>query len=135
GPESVRAHLGAKALPQGLQLAFEDAEVSLDKSLEQLKENLSRLDVTLADASARTGSKIRYQLKRLKERAARAEMVRNEVLDRKWRLLNNALYPNKTLQERELGGINFLARHGLDLLRLLYQTMNAGCIDHHVVSI
>ena len=46
----------------------------------------------------------------LQARAARAELLQSEILDRKAAFLSNALYPNKVLQEREIAGVYFLAR-------------------------
>jgi len=49
--------------------------------------------------------------------------------------LGNALYPNKVLQEREIGGLYFIARHGADLLRNLYEMLRTDCLDHQVISL
>jgi hypothetical protein len=50
-------------------------------------------------------------------------------------LLGNALYPNKVLQEREIGGVYFVARHGSELLRNLYNTLRTDCLDHQIISL
>ena len=67
--------------------------------------------------------------------AARAELRQSEVLGRHAELLSNALYPNKVLQEREIGGIYFAARHGSQLLRDLYDTIRTDCLDHQIISL
>jgi uncharacterized protein YllA (UPF0747 family) len=76
-----------------------------------------------------------YQLKRLRARAARAELKRNEILTRHADMISNSLYPNKLLQEREIAGIYFLARYGKELLDQLYETVHTDCLDHQVVSL
>jgi hypothetical protein len=43
------------------------------------------------------------------------------------------LYPNKVLQERGIGGIYFLARHGFDLLRGVYEAIQPDCVDHQLI--
>ena len=55
---------------------------------------------------------MQHQLEQLRSRAARAELRQSEILGRHAELLGNALYPNKVLQEREIGGVYFVARHG-----------------------
>ncbi|HEY6938911.1 MAG TPA: bacillithiol biosynthesis cysteine-adding enzyme BshC [Terriglobales bacterium] len=133
GPERLRERLAERALPPDLKAAFEAAEKSLDQSLGRILVSLERLDPTLTDAAQNAGSKMHYQLDRLQGKAARAELLRNEVLDRHAGLLNNTLFPHKELQEREIGGVSFLARHGMELLERLYQAANGSCPDHQVV--
>lgn len=133
GPERLREALAERALPADLKAAFEAAEKALDQNLARIVTSLEHLDPTLVDAAQNAGSKMHYQLDRLQGKAARAELLRNEVLDRHASLLSNLLFPHKELQEREIAGVSFLARHGMDLLERLYQAANGSCPDHQVV--
>jgi uncharacterized protein YllA (UPF0747 family) len=45
------------------------------------------------------------------------------------------LYPNKSLQERELGGVYFLAKYGIDLLQQIYSAIHTDCLDHQVIHL
>ena len=133
GPEHLREALGERTLPPDLKDAFEQASKSLEQNLTRIENSLQHLDATLVDAARNTGAKMRYQLDRLQGRAARAELTRSEVLDRHGTLLSNSLFPHKELQEREIAGVSFLARHGMDLLERLYHAANSGCPDHQVL--
>jgi bacillithiol synthase len=135
GPERLRETIATRTLPQDLQTALNDANSSIDKSLDAIKRRLEKLDPTLLDSATRAGSKMHYQLKRLSARAARAELIRNEILTRHAETLSNALFPNKLLQEREVAGIYFLARYGKELLHQLYETVHTDCVDHQIVSL
>jgi len=135
GPESLRELLAARALPSELQSAFESAEASLKQSLGQIRSGLERLDKTLVDAADNAASKMQHQLESLRARAARAELRQTEVLTRHAELLSHALYPNKTLQEREIPGIYFLSRHGTELLHGLYNSIHADCLDHQIITL
>lgn len=134
GPEVLRDRLATQTLPEELQSAFDQAEVSVDKSLEFIREALNRLDKTLVDSAANAGEKMHYQLKQLRSRAARAELRQTEVLGRHAQLLSNLLFPNKSLQEREVAGIFFIARYGLNFLRDLHDTMHTECLDHQIIT-
>jgi uncharacterized protein YllA (UPF0747 family) len=116
-----------------VQGSFEKAALSLKKSLSVVRESLERLDKTLVDAASNAESKMQYQLDQLRSRAARAELRHSEVLGRHAELLSKMLYPNKGLQEREIAGVYFVARQGNELLRNLYQMVNADCLDHQVI--
>jgi bacillithiol synthase len=135
GPESLRELMAARTLPKELQSAFDHAEAALEKSLAAIREALARLDSTLVDSAANAASKMQHQLTQLRSRAARAELRQTEVLGRHADLLCNSLYPNKALQEREIAGVYFVARHGAEFLRGLYDTIHTDCLDHQVISL
>lgn len=133
GPEHLRELMASRVLPSELQTAFEAADAGLRESLEQITGALERLDKTLVEAAQKSGAKMHYQLRHLRARAARAELRKNEVIARHAQLLSATLYPDKELQEREIGGIHFIARHGRELLDRLYQSIQACCLDHQIL--
>jgi bacillithiol biosynthesis cysteine-adding enzyme BshC len=135
GPESLRELMASRTLPKELQSAFDQAEASLEKSLAAIREGLARLDTTLVDSASNAASKMRHQLTQLRSRAARAELRQTEILGRHADLLCNSLYPNKTLQEREIAGVYFVGRYGMEFVRELYDTIHSDCLDHQVISL
>jgi bacillithiol synthase len=135
GPEALREKLGSRTLPQAVQTAFNNADLAVDRSLSAVRDSLARLDQTLVDSATHASSKIHHQLNQLRARAARAELRQSEVLGRHAELLSNALYPEKALQEREIAGIHFVARHGTQLLGALYDAIHPDCLDHQVISL
>jgi len=135
GPEKLRGTLATSTLPSDLQGRFAEARTALEKSLGAIRESLARLDTTLVDAASNAEEKMKYQLTQLEARAARAEVLRNEVITRHAESLSLALYPNKALQEREIAGVSFAARNGPGLLQNLYETIHTDCHDHQVVEI
>ena len=135
GTEKLRELMASRTLPQELQSAFDQAEASLQKSLAAIGESLARLDPTLVDSATNAGSKMHHQLTQLRARAARAELRHEEILARHADLLCNALYPNKTLQEREIAGAYFVARQGTEFLHAIYDTIHSDCLDHQVITI
>jgi bacillithiol biosynthesis cysteine-adding enzyme BshC len=134
-PDALRETLAKHALPSDLQSAFDRAESSLKQSLGSIQQSLERLDKTLVEAAANAGSKMQHQLEQLRSRAARAELRQSEILGRHAEVLVSALYPNKVLQEREIGGLYFVARQGPGLLRDLYDTLRTDCLDHQIISL
>jgi hypothetical protein len=133
GPDLFREILGVRSLPADLQTSFETADTAVTAALDQVRKSLEKLDATLVEAAARTGSKMLYQLRRLRGRAAKAELRRQREIGEHAAWLSSSLFPDKNLQEREIAGIVFLARHGLDLLHTLYQAADATCPDHRII--
>jgi uncharacterized protein YllA (UPF0747 family) len=134
GEEVLRERLGAKVLPPELQQAFDRAHTSLQKSFAAVREALAKLDKTLVDAAENAASKIEHQLESLRARAARAELRQSEVVGRHAQQLANSLFPNKTLQEREIAALYYLSRYGVEFLNTLHKTLQTGCHDHQMVS-
>jgi len=135
GPEALRKHIAARHLPQDLQSAFETAKQSFDENFSSVKEKLEKLDKTLVDAAETSRSKMQHQLEKLYAQAARAEAQKGELVSRHAEMISEAIYPNKGLQERGIGGIYFLARYGGDLLHQLYGTIHTDCHDHQVIDL
>lgn len=135
GPEALRCQLAENALPKDLQAAFDTATKSLDSHLSNIKDKLVKLDRTLVDAAETARSKIEHQLERLHTQAARAEAQKSELVARHALILSQALYPDKGLQERGVGGIYFLARYGGDFLHQLHDAIHSDCNDHQLLEL
>jgi bacillithiol synthase len=135
GQEALRERIGSHLLDAKLQTSFEQAQLSVTRSMAAITESLEHLDKTLVESAKNAESKMLHQLESLRSRAARAELRQSEVAERHARLLSNALYPDKTLQEREFAGAYFLAKHGRELLDNLLATINPDCVDHQLVTL
>jgi bacillithiol synthase len=135
GPEKVREAIAARSLPAELQVHFSEAYASAERSMAAVRESIGKLDSTLVDAADRARTRMWYQINRLHMQAARAELLRNEVITRHADALNNALFPRKALQEREVAGVSFVARYGPELLVNLYQQIRPDCHDHQMIAV
>ena len=135
GPEALRETVGSRLLDTGLQTSFQQAQASVERSMATIRESLAQLDKTLIESANNAESKMLHQLETLRSRAARAELRQSEVAERHARLLSNALYPDKTLQEREFAGVYFLAKHGRQLLDELLSAIHPDCVDHQLITL
>ena len=135
GQEAVQEKIGSHLLDAGLQRSFDEATKAVEKALTAVKNSLEKLDKTLVDSATNAESKIQHQLSTLRSRAARAELRQSEVAERHARTLSNALYPDKVLQEREIAGAYFLAKHGRELLNGLLEQVNPECVDHQLITL
>ncbi|MGZ4789200.1 MAG: bacillithiol biosynthesis cysteine-adding enzyme BshC, partial [Terriglobales bacterium] len=133
GEEKLRVIMSQNVLPSSIQSDFADATRTVHIAMEKIRADLQQLDPTLVDAATTAESKMKYQVEQLEARAARAQLRRNEIIERHARQLSTHLLPNKELQEREIAGAYFLARHGLDLLHTLSEAASKDCPDHQVI--
>ena len=135
GPDALRQQIGARSLPGDLQAAFEAANQSLGANLGSIREKLEKLDRTLVDAAQTALSKMEHQLEKLQTQAGRAEAQKGELVGRHSETLSHALYPDKGLQERGIGGVYFLARYGSELLQQLHDAIQPDCHDHQILEL
>ena len=135
GPDKLRETMGSRVLPRDLMRSFDAASAHLDQDLKTIRGELEKLDRTLLDAAENAASKMHHQLNSLREKAARAESRKSGELQHQADELSALLFPNKELQEREVGAAYFLLRHGTGLVETLKQRLKFGCPDHQVVGL
>jgi len=135
GETQLRQELAKHSLPQELKLDFEYGIRTVDEAMQRISESLHKLDQTLVGAAKNAASKMRYQVGRLEKRAAQAELRKQQVLARHAAMIENALFPHKTLQEREIAGVYFLVRYGAGLIDQLIEAAGARCPEHKILRV
>lgn len=133
GGRKFRSKMEAKVLPKTLMRRFNAGEKSLQRLVEGLREPLAELDQTLLGALDTAAEKMLYQFNSLRGKAGRAEGFRTGVLDNHEREIVSLLLPNKSLQERSLSLLPFLANDDTGLLDQLARSIRIGAGDHGVV--
>ena len=134
GADALAEKLAQKTLPPELDEQFRAALATVTQTMAQVKESLTDVDTTLVEAAERATSKMRYQVGRLHRRAARAALRRTHVLSQHASMVEEALYPEKSLQERTVGAIYFLAKYGPDLVDTLADVAGT-CPEHRVIRV
>ena len=133
GLESVLARVVEEHLGADTAKSFEVTEESVNRRLDELREQLRGVDPTLADALETGRRKINYQLEGLRTRFHRAQMARDEAAHRQLQRAFEQLYPHKELQERHINITSLLARHGRYVVEWIYNSINIGSVEHQVV--
>jgi len=131
--EQLRMSIAARALPAGVQHSFDDVRDKVESGLTKLEQEIAHVDPTLLGAAENAAKKMRYQLRRLSERSARAHLRKQAEMDRQLRRISNSLHPYDNLQERELGSIYFLAKHGIGILKTLHTSLRTDIADHQLI--
>jgi bacillithiol biosynthesis cysteine-adding enzyme BshC len=133
GECQLRDCLAAKVLPADLKQSFEQGSKAIDQVIQRITASLEKLDPTLVEAAANAASKMRHQIETLEKRAGQAELRRSDVLARHAAQIENALYPHKELQEREIAAVYFHAGYGPQLIDRLLDSAQARCPEHKVI--
>jgi len=127
--------LGARAMPIPLKRKLAAVGNALETELEALTEYLRGMDASLGAAAETSGSKMRYQMDRLRRMAATYELQKEASLSKHAAAITLNLFPDGHPQERLLAGVWFLARYGDGLIDRLVQVANNQCPGHVVVRL
>ncbi len=133
GQEEVMKKVIERGLDQNTAMIFDETEKAFNQQLEKLRESLTAVDPTLAEALKGGREKIFYQLHNLRTRFVHNRGRRDETTKQQIERLFAVLYPNKNLQEREINVAYFLARYGYELIDRLYEEVEIGSHDHKLI--
>lgn len=131
----LQVELARRVLPGDLQQTLQESKGGLDEILQPLTESLRKLDPTLAEAAEVASRKMHYQLERIGEKAASAEVRRNGEIARHASGLSTALFPEGGLQERTIPWAYFLAKYGSNLADQLMENIVSECPDHQLIAL
>jgi hypothetical protein len=98
-----------------------------------VEDTLGRLDPTLRAAADSARGRALHPLDTLYEKATRALKKRDQSRAERLRRSRDALYPGGSFQERGLGLIGPLARHGPGLIDELGERMDVFAKGHQVI--
>jgi bacillithiol synthase len=114
---------------------FIQTEEQLEIVMDQLKEKLFEIDKTISDSSTKYKQKIFAYLGELKNKAFEAQNKKHEVSIRQAERISASLFPNGSLQEREINLIYFLNKYGMGLLTQIYDETEINKFDHQIINI
>ncbi len=126
--------LGARAMPIELKRRLAASGDAMDKELEALTAYLSGMDASLGRSAETSGSKMRYQMNRLRRLAARAELEKEESLRKHAAAITLNVFPDGHPQERVVAGAWYLARYE-GLVDRLLEAAKGMCGGHAVIRL
>ena len=114
---------------------FINTSGTITESLTSLKDGLGSIDLTLVPALENTLARILNTLSILKEKTFVAQKLQHDIVLRQLDKAAVSIFPNSSLQERELNVIYFLNKYGLEFLRWLRSELVIDKFMHQVISI
>jgi len=133
GSQDLRHKMAGASVPKSLSRNFERDQKQIAKMLERLGKQIEKLDSTLMGTVERTRKGIEFHLEQLREKAGRAQDQKLGLLSAHEEHLESLLNPHKSLQERELCLLPFLARLGPSGLSELQKLASGKLLGRHFV--
>jgi bacillithiol biosynthesis cysteine-adding enzyme BshC len=130
---ALALRLGARAMPIEGKRRVAAVGNAMDAELAALTAYMTAMSADLGRSAEVSASKMRYQMNRLRNMAAKFELQKQASLNKHATAMMLNLYPEGHLQERLLGGVWFLARYGDALPGLLVEHAAQECLGHRVV--
>ncbi|HWZ96966.1 MAG TPA: bacillithiol biosynthesis cysteine-adding enzyme BshC [Candidatus Dormibacteraeota bacterium] len=131
GSQTVQSRLGAANIPAKLNTKLEKDAQKIHKLLEGWRDPVTKIDPSLKSTVEKALRKISYQTEKLRQRAGWARDKKTSVLAGHAEFLSNLLYPNKTLQSRQLCLLPLLARWGMEGLDALQKHSSGRYLGKH----
>jgi bacillithiol biosynthesis cysteine-adding enzyme BshC len=133
--EELAQWLGARALPIEEKRKLAAVGNALEKELVALTEYLSEMDASLGRAAEVSGSKMLYQMNRLRRMAATFELQKEASLRKHAEAITLNVFPDGHPQERVVAGVWFVAKYGDGLVERLVGVAGNQCPGHVVVRL
>jgi bacillithiol biosynthesis cysteine-adding enzyme BshC len=131
-PEALLLRFTRDAYPE-VEDAFSRAREALTRELGLVEERLAALDPTLGPAADSARGRALHQIETLYEKATRALKKRDQTRGERLRRTRDALFPGGSFQERGLGLIGPLARHGPGVIDFIRERMDVWAKGHQVL--
>jgi bacillithiol biosynthesis cysteine-adding enzyme BshC len=133
GSQEVRRRMELVSVPKEISADLDRNRKQLMRMLDQLKEQIEKLDPTLQGAVETARRKIDFQIDKLGRKTGRAQGSKAGLLSGHETFLEHLLYPHKTLQSRELCLLPFLARWGPGGLAELQKLCGSKNLGQHCI--
>ncbi len=133
-PERLVSRWAREDYPD-VEAAFAAAREAVTRELGAVETALGAHDPTLRSAAAAARGRALHQVDGLQEKALRALKKRDQGRAERLRRTRDVLLPGGALQERGLGLIGLVARHGLAIVETLEERLLPFARGHQVVSL
>ncbi|HSD67774.1 MAG TPA: bacillithiol biosynthesis BshC, partial [Vicinamibacteria bacterium] len=131
-PEALVSRWAREAYPD-VEKAFARAREAIERELGAVEEIVGAHDPTLRAAVAAARGRALFPVDGLHEKALRALKKRDQGRADRLRRTRDALLPGGSLQERGLGLVGALGRHGLSLAAEIGEVIDPFARGHQVV--
>jgi bacillithiol biosynthesis cysteine-adding enzyme BshC len=133
--EELAQRLGARAMPIEEKRKLAAVGNALETELSALTEYLGGMDESLGRAAEVSGSKMLYQMNRLRRMAATFELQKEASLRKHAEAITLNVFPDGHPQERVVAGVWFMAKYGDGLVERLVAVAGNQCPGHVVVRL
>lgn len=133
GKEKVLPQIVEKFLNPEMARIFAEAEEKINTELHHLDVNLSEIEPTLAENLATRRRKIIYHIANIRNKFHKAQLEKDETINRRIEMLFEEALPHKALQERTINVLTFLNLYGFYFTDWIYDAIDLDDKGHRII--
>ena len=134
--EDLESEYVAAADTPDIEKIFSDWKHKTEKVLEERKVYIGEIDPTLTNSAEKAQAVFSSELDKLKGKVYRSVKEQENVQINRIKKIQNNLFPNGTLQEREVAFIYFMNKYGMDIWdKLLEELESEHTRDHKIICL
>lgn len=121
--EDLESEYVASADTPDIEKIFNDWKQKTGEILEQKKDPINEIDPTLTNSAEKAHAVFTSELDKLKGKVYRSVKKQENVQINRIKKIQNNLFPNGNLQEREVAFIYFMNKYGMDIWDILLEEL------------
>ncbi len=118
-----------------IESVFSEANKNIELTFDNIRAYLFNIDKTLVELANKTQERVFQSVDQLKAKSADAEKKKHDTVFRQLAKVSNILFPNQTLQEREINFIYFVNKYGFDFLKDLFNELSVSKFEHQIIEL
>ena len=122
-------------LPSELKKRVVETRGNIEDEWRQLAEAIIQIEPTLQAALDKTSTRLSHQLNDVEQKLLNALIKREQVVENQIRAAYNNLFPNGSLQERQLNIVPYLVKYGWRLIERIYDEIDLHSVDHKILEL
>jgi len=132
-PQEILRRIVKGRDPEHILEKLEHVQEELQSELRALKDDIAKVDPTVAEMLGGTEKKVLYQIEKIQKRFVANHLNQKATFGQHLDYLSSHLYPNGKLQERVISFNQFLSEEGPNLVDRLLNVINPFCPSHQVI--
>jgi bacillithiol biosynthesis cysteine-adding enzyme BshC len=133
-PDKLKTRIVESVSHNSINDIFTETSNQIEYSFDRLKERLFELDKTISDASTKYKQKIIHYVDELKDKAVDAQKKKHDTVIRQVDRISSNLFPNSSLQEREINFVMYANKYGPDFIKRLFEETEINKFEHQVIN-
>jgi len=118
-----------------IEPAFDDSRKRMNELFDELEQKIDELDPTLKDAVKKGKDRSLNNIDQLFDKAKKARERQHDTALRQIEKARTLIFPNGSLQERELNFIYFAHKYGLDIIKWIFDQVLINKFEHQVIEL
>lgn len=135
GKDKIISRIVEEYLNKATAKTFAEVEKNINGQLSILDKDLVQSESTLSANLENRRKKILWHLNALRKKYHKAEMLKNDVIERRINALFEEILPHENLQERTLNVINFINLYSLNFIDWIYQAIDFDENGHQIIKL